>query len=444
MDVKILEKIRDESSTNSKFDLAVKYFTKEHHEYMSSCFNDIIYGISIAGISKAIDYDKKIHGTFEDLGQYLEIKNVADKRLGLIEADVTIDSFCNTIKARSGKAQIEITKTLLSMLPIDLVPWYVRILLKNPRIGMNLTSYNKVREACGMKLIEPFYVKLAAGIEVEELDKLPFPVSTDLKYDGERCLVKVTRKYILLRSRNGKDITHQFPEVVLQFKKFLSKNPSIESVSLDGEIISKSFKQLQQRMGRKSENLNTDNDIKFITFDIIELNGKNLKDKNLNYRLEKLSKLNILTSETFIHFNKFELITYYEKCIENKEEGVVVKDFDSIWSNDRKGWWKIKSTDNLDLMITEVSLGEGKNKDVISRLYVTSKDGRLASWVGSGLTDKDRLYFTKNKDNVIGSIIEIKYNEIIESKEGKLSLRHPRFIRLREDKNEADNVETKE
>ena len=48
-----------------------------------------------------------------------------------------------------------------------------------------------------------------------------------------------------------------------------------------------------------------------------------------------------------------------------------------------------------------------------------------------GITDEDREYMTKHKDDLLGSVIEVKGNEIFNDT-GRI--RHPRFVRYREDK----------
>lgn len=48
-----------------------------------------------------------------------------------------------------------------------------------------------------------------------------------------------------------------------------------------------------------------------------------------------------------------------------------------------------------------------------------------------GITEEDRAYMTKHKDDLLGAVIEVKGNEIFNDT-GRI--RHPRFVRYREDK----------
>lgn len=49
----------------------------------------------------------------------------------------------------------------------------------------------------------------------------------------------------------------------------------------------------------------------------------------------------------------------------------------------------------------------------------------------SGFDDETREYFTRNKDRMIGKVVEVKANELFKDS-GKM--RHPRFLRIRNDK----------
>jgi len=103
-----------------------------------------------------------------------------------------------------------------------------------------------------------------------------------------------------------------------------------------------------------------------------------------------------------------------EEVLEEGYEGLVLRKGDE--------WLKVKKEETLDIPITGIVEGTGRNK------------GRLGAFetalgnVGSGLTDKQREeYFT---EDLIGTYIEVKYMEL--TKEGKL--RQPIFLRLRDDK----------
>lgn len=87
--------------------------------------------------------------------------------------------------------------------------------------------------------------------------------------------------------------------------------------------------------------------------------------------------------------------------------------------------------------IGTVKFGVEITADELAKWQKTNKDkkpeliGRhLVVGECSGMTEETREYMTKNRDSLIHTVIEVGANEIL--KTGKL--RHPRFIRFREDK----------
>ncbi len=51
--------------------------------------------------------------------------------------------------------------------------------------------------------------------------------------------------------------------------------------------------------------------------------------------------------------------------------------------------------------------------------------------VGSGLTDKIRELFWKDRSNLNGQVVEIKADAVTQNQDGTYSLRFPRFERFR-------------
>jgi hypothetical protein len=100
-------------------------------------------------------------------------------------------------------------------------------------------------------------------------------------------------------------------------------------------------------------------------------------------------------------------------------------------------WWKFKLEDTYDLIITGWNVSTagkhmGKLKSLRCSAYV---DGELKEVSNvSGMDEKVRYAFDPDKD--IGRIIEVKAQEIA----SKGRLRHPRFIRWRDDKNREECV----
>lgn len=100
-----------------------------------------------------------------------------------------------------------------------------------------------------------------------------------------------------------------------------------------------------------------------------------------------------------------------------------------------KGWigtiqFGIVATDE------EIKEWEKKNKE---EAKVVELEGKKLLYIGetSGITDELREKISNNKEKYIGKVIEIKAQEVIK-KTGKM--RHPRFLRFRNDKNLEDCI----
>lgn len=91
---------------------------------------------------------------------------------------------------------------------------------------------------------------------------------------------------------------------------------------------------------------------------------------------------------------------------------------------------KVKPIDTVDVRVCHLIEGKGKYTNMLGA--VITPYGK----VGTGFTDNDRAYFWLNKEEILDQIIEVSYMEL--TRDGKF--RHPRFIRLREDKDTATHT----
>ena len=272
-----------------------------------------------------------------------------------------------------------------------------------------------------------------------------------------------------MTSRQGKDVSYFLPELVEEFKKIEA------DFVLDGEVMAKTFNEIQQRIGRKNK-FDKVADLHFRVFDVLRV--KYYEDDGIEIDLTSASELArwhelidfmniylfgeinavvrtdklihndklILLEERYLIHNKEMLKNIYKSVCDQKLEGIIIKNVDGIYEiNSRDRWFKVKPVFENTFMILNVHFGKGKNKDKISIVTVVDKSGKVMSMVGSGFTDADRDWMTSrdtNGVNLIGQFIDVKYNEITKSKGSETySLRHPRVLKFRFDKNEADVME---
>lgn len=108
-------------------------------------------------------------------------------------------------------------------------------------------------------------------------------------------------------------------------------------------------------------------------------------------------------------------------------EGLVFK------NANREQWAKWKPVLTCDLICTGFVDGEGKHIGLIGSICGSTSDGRERATVG-GMTDKERILISSNEDAFIGKVFEVAYQYV--GSQGRL--RHPRFIRWRDDKSAAE------
>ena len=123
-------------------------------------------------------------------------------------------------------------------------------------------------------------------------------------------------------------------------------------------------------------------------------------------------------------------------------EGSIIKTLQHKWKNGTsKECVKLKKTKEVDLLWVNSVEGTGKNKGRLGAMVLQSSCGALKVKCGTGFSDaeRERLW---GSPPTLPCIVTVAANDVINSK-GKesASLFLPRFIELRRDKDEADDLE---
>lgn len=108
-------------------------------------------------------------------------------------------------------------------------------------------------------------------------------------------------------------------------------------------------------------------------------------------------------------------------------EGFVLK------NSNLQDWCKLKPRNTVDLIITGFVDGEGKYANQIGSLVCSTAEGYEVANV-SGMTDTQRRYMSEHSETIIGQVCEVEYQNV--GNQGRL--RHPSFVRMRDDKAAAD------
>lgn len=320
--------------------------------------------------------------------------------------------------------------------------WITRILCKNLRCGISLTSINKVLTQLNTQTINRFGVQLCGKI-TKPSEWFEYPCYVSTKYDGFRCVISKVGQKIQMTSRQGKTVDF-VPEITNELLKF-----NFDFV-FDGEIIAKNFNEIQTRIGRKIQNLNKIEGLKYVVFDILSLNNTDVKclTEQDRYRMLRLNLAEFRSEFIKLEKRDFcyslqDLERLYNEAIENNEEGVVIKRLHRPYEDgSRTNWIKLKPILEHSFRVIDVYPGTGKYENTIGSILVTDKYSKVYAKVGSGLTDLIRIQLERRlaDKSLIDSIVDVKYNEITSNKNGTYSLRFPRFLKFRDDKLEPDEV----
>ena len=218
------------------------------------------------------------------------------------------------------------------------------------------------------------------------------------KLDGIRCLAFLSTGETVLRSRRGRDVTSQYPELHMIHELVDQVNAVI-----DGEIVAfdadgtNSFEALQQRMNLRNEReikrIATQIPVTLVAFDLLGLDGRATTGLALEERRELLE----LVVETD---HRLQLTTHVEgdgvgfteAARELHLEGVMAKRVGSRYLPGRRSadWRKIKLMNSQDCVILGWTRGERGRADTFGALLVGALDGDRWVWigqVGTGFTD---------------------------------------------------------
>lgn len=317
---------------------------------------------------------------------------------------------------------------------------------------------------------KPYPFFLAHPITEADFEKLDInDWLAEWKWDGIRGQLIKRKDHLFLWSRGEELITDKFPELV-----------SIMDLSgdfvMDGEILAwkddhpMDFQFLQTRIGRKnpSKKILSEVPVRFIAYDLLEKNGKDLRHLTFSGRRNKLEEILNNFSSNFIGLSP--LIGFEDKqvlynlrnlALAHHAEGIMLKRKSGIYHSGRKtgDLWKWKRDPfTIDAVMIYAQRGHGRRANLFSDFTFALRDGdQLLPFAKaySGLTDVEMKEITafvkKNTLQSFGPVNSVKAELVFElAFEGiSLSTRHksgiavrfPRINRWRKDKS-ADQIDT--
>ena len=290
-----------------------------------------------------------------------------------------------------------------------------------------------------LRVWPPMLATLATADEVHDDDLL------EVKYDGFRALAGLSGGKLSLQSRNGLDLAGRFPSVGTALARVV-----VGEAVLDGEIVAgrgggSRFQALQ----------GTPADVGYAVFDLLWLDGEDLRQRPLEERRELLESLLADAPETIEVAEEVEgpIAKALARARQRRWEGVLAKRRGSTYRGGRsRDWLKVKVAAGQEFAIvgyTPIKTGT----QAVGALLVAVRQGShfvYAGKVGTGYTNAVRRDLTRRLEQsrvdtppVTGAprvrgaiwvkprlVAEISFTEW--TSDGKL--RHPSFKGLRDDK----------
>lgn len=225
----------------------------------------------------------------------------------------------------------------------------------------------------------------------------------EVKWDGVRAiLLRNKAKGITeIQSRNGKNITHRYPEITKAIDSVVKNN---ESIVLDGEIVVLNKEGIPDfQMHQKRMNVESQRDIEFLSndipatyfvFDILYIDGRNVEDLQLSDRRKILNSL-IAEGSKRMRISEYieqEGKALFKSVIERRLEGIVAKHKHSKYHEGIRSsaWLKIKGILTQDCVVIGYTKGEGNRQDYFGSLILAAYD------------DKGKLHFIGHSGSGFG------------------------------------------
>jgi bifunctional non-homologous end joining protein LigD len=161
----------------------------------------------------------------------------------------------------------------------------------------------------------------------------------EVKHDGYRTLLIIERRKTSAYTRNGFDWTDRYHALT-------KAAPRLEcrSAIIDGEVMVQDERGVSDFEALKSAIRWTPQRLVFCAFDLLYLNGKNLRDRPLLERRAKLKEF-IPTEQPFLFSEEFtgDAAAFFQACADHQLEGIVSKLASSKYRSGRsKTWLKTK------------------------------------------------------------------------------------------------------
>jgi bifunctional non-homologous end joining protein LigD len=225
----------------------------------------------------------------------------------------------------------------------------------------------------------------------------------ELKLDGYRMQARKNGSGVQMLTRKGLDWTERVRSVANEVAKL-----AVDKVTLDGEVVvlaengTTNFADLQASFQDGAKNLLT-----YFCFDLLHVDGRNMRELPLRQRKEMLS--NVLDGVNGDHLRMSEHLEtngaeLFHKACELHAEGIVSKKAAGRYSSGRSGdWLKMKCLHEQEFVVGGFTLPSNGIQGVGALLLGYYRDDKLiyAGRTGTGFTQKTHKLIRKKLDSMV-------------------------------------------
>ncbi|XP_040398529.1 DNA ligase 1 [Cygnus olor] len=343
--------------------------------------------------------------------------------------------------------------------------------------------------------LKPMLAQPARGVGelLKRFEEAAF--TCEYKYDGERAQIHVLENgAVFIYSRNQENTTAKYPDLVDRIPKVLK--PGVRSCILDAEAVAwdrttRQIQPFQVLMTRKRKDVDAAAikvQVCLYAFDLLYLNGEPLVRQPLAARRKLLRQSFEEVEGEFVFATAAdtrsaeEVSDFLDKAIKASCEGLMVKtlEVDATYEIAKRShkWLKLKKDyldglgDTLDLVVIGAYLGKGKRAGIYGGFLLACYDEESEEYqsickIGTGFTEESlEKHYGFLKEHVLAQprpyyrwdsgaapdrwlaavqVWEVKCGDLsispvyraavgLVDEEKGISLRFPRFLRVREDK----------